>query len=55
MIKAIELAKFAEKHGWIVIDKEEAKEDNFIRYLTPSGNKVIVEFNEEGGIERVYP
>lgn len=55
MIKAVELAKFAEKHGWIVIDKEETKDEDYIRWLTPSGQKVFVVFNEDGSILKVYP
>lgn len=55
MIKAIELAQFAEKNGWIVIDKEETKTNNYIRYLTPSGQRILVQFSEDGSVESVYP
>lgn len=51
MIEAIKLAKFAEKNEWIVIEKG----DDFIRYLTPSGQRVLVEFFQDGSIQRVYP
>lgn len=51
MITAFELANFAEKNGWVVIDKG----DDYIRYLTPSGQKVFIEFYEDGSIKRVYP
>ncbi len=55
MVTAVELAKFAEKNGWIMIEKNEKVNDNFIRYLTPSGQRVIVEFHEDGSIMRIYP
>ena len=58
MVTAVELAKFAEKNGWLVVEKgEESKINNlaFIRYLTPSGQRVIVEFHEDGSIMRIYP
>jgi len=55
MIKAIELAHFAEKNGWIAIDKGDSKDSSYIRYLTPSGQRILVEFSEDGSIYRVYP
>jgi len=50
-VKAIELAEFAEKNGWIVLDKVK----DFTRYLTPSGQRVLVEFDEDGKVWKVYP
>ena len=55
MLKALELAKFAEKNGWIVIEKEEGKDDDYIRFLTPSGQRVLVQFSSDGQISNVYP
>ncbi len=55
MITAIELAKFAEKNGWIVVEKNEETDDGFIRFLTPAGQKVIVQFHKDGSIMRIYP
>jgi hypothetical protein len=55
VITAIELAKFAASHGWIVIEKNESEDENFIRYLTPAGQRVLVEFNQDGSVSRVYP
>ena len=51
MIDAIKLAKFAEENGWIVVDKD----DNYTRYLTSSGQRVLVEFYPDGSMSRVYP
>ena len=54
MIEAIKLADFAEKNGWIVIDKREiANNENFIRYLTPQGQIVFVGFYDDGSIHKV--
>lgn len=48
-IKALELAKFAEKNGWIVVSKDNVH----IRYLTPQGQIVFVGFYEDGSIQRI--
>ena len=54
MIEAIKLAEFAEKNGWIVIDKKgDALEEDFIRYLTPQGRIVFVDFHEDGSIYKI--
>ena len=54
MIEAIKLADFAEKNGWIVIDKREiANNENFVRYLTPQGQIVFVGFYDDGSIHKV--
>ena len=51
-VTAVELAKFAEKYDWIVIERD----DDAHRYLTPSGQRVVVEFAaKDGSILRVYP
>lgn len=55
MITRLQFVKFAEESGWIVIEKGEKPLDNFFRYLTPSGQKVLVEFKEDGSIQRIYP
>ena len=55
MVKAIELARFAEKNGWIVVDKSETEDEDYIRYLTPSGGRVLVEYGPDGKILKVYP
>jgi len=53
MIKAVELARFAEKNGWIVVAKGDEAGNNFIRFLTPQGNTVLVQFYDDGSIDRV--
>jgi len=53
MITALELAKFAEKNGWIVIAKEETSAENYIRFLTLSGQTVMVTFYQDGSIQRI--
>lgn len=53
MIKAVELAQFAEKNGWIVVDKGDEPGDNYIRFLTPQGNIVGVRFYDDGSIDRI--
>lgn len=53
MIEAIKLAKFAEKNGWIVINKKKDDLDNFIRYLTPQGQIVSLTFWEDGSIHEI--
>ena len=55
MLSWAELGKFAEKNGWIVVEKNEETDDDFIRFLTPAGLRVIVEFNKDGSIMRIYP
>lgn len=59
MLKAFDLAEFAEKNGWIVIERNEENDeeldDDFIRYLTPAGRRVIIGFNKDGSISTVYP
>lgn len=48
-MEAIKLAEFAEKNGWIVVDQGKDDDgDSYIRYLTPSGGIVLVEFNKDG-------
>ncbi len=53
MITTVELARFAEKCGWIIVDQAKNELDNYIQYLTPSGQKVLVRFNEDGSIDRI--
>lgn len=53
MIKAVELARFAEKNSWIVVDKGDDAGDNYIRFLTPQGNIVLVRFYEDGSVHKV--
>lgn len=50
MITAVALALFVDKNGWIVIEKNEY---DFIRYLTPAGQMVTVEFKEDGCILQI--
>jgi len=53
MIKAIELFKFAEKNGWIVIDKGDEAGNDYIRFLTAQGNTVLVRFYKDGSIHKI--
>ncbi len=55
MITPIELARFAEKYDWLVVDKKETAEEDYIRFLTPAGQKVVVQFTEDGTIKSIYP
>ena len=54
MIEAIKVAEFAEKNGWLVIGKKEkALDEDFLRYLTPQGHIVYVEYYRDGSIRRI--
>lgn len=48
LTNGVELAKFAEKNSWLLIEKsgeEDLKlEDDYLCYLTPQGKTVIVKF-----------
>ena len=55
MITAVKLAEFAEQHGWIVIESRDEENGSYLRFLTPSGRRVLVEYNKNGSIRRIYP
>ena len=55
MIKWLELAKFAELHRWLVVDKATTENEDYIQFLTPAGQKIIVWFKPDGSVERIYP
>ena len=44
----VELARFAEKSGWLLTGKSDADDlklnDDYLCYLTPQGNTVIVKY-----------
>ena len=46
LTNGVELAKFAEKNGWLLTDKSGKDdlelEDDYLCYLTPQGKTVIV-------------
>jgi len=56
-VTAFEIGKFAEKNNWIVInqsDKDDLKlGDDFICFLTPQGNQVIVGYEQDGSIKKI--
>jgi len=53
LASAVELARFAEKNNWLLIEKsgeEDLKiENDYLRYLTPQGKTVVVNFWITGG------
>ena len=57
MVTAVELALFAEKYDWLVIEKstpEDLKlEDDFQRFLTPQGKIVLVRYASEGKVKEI--
>jgi len=58
LTNSLELARFAEKNGWLLIeksDKEDLKlEDDYLCYLTPQGRTVIVKiWMTDGSIKNI--
>ena len=54
----VELAKFAEKNGWLLTEKSDEEDlkldDDYLCYLTPQGREVIVKFwTTDGSIKEI--
>lgn len=57
LISAAELARFAAKNGWSLIEKSGEDDlklgDDYLCYLTPQGREVFVKFWEDGSIQKI--
>ena len=59
LIGALELAEFAKKNNWVLTQKSDEDDleigDDYICYLTPQGNRVLVRFWADGSIKEIIP